>query len=87
MARLADVRCPVCERRWHRAEVSPVGLLVEAKCESARCHGAIRTVCWQDGRAILMTTNMRPEAVSPEPLKLDAVAASTGGFHGYPPRP
>lgn len=87
MPPLADVRCPCCDRRWHRAEVSPIGLVIEAKCDSARCHGQIRTVRWRDGRAILIETDARPEAVSPEPLKRDAVAASTGGTRGNPPRP
>jgi len=65
----ADVRCPMagCSRRWHRAEVSPHGILIEAKCDSARCHGAIRTVLWEDGRAILMEIDARPDAQSAEP--------------------
>lgn len=62
VARLADVRCPVCDRRWHRAETSPQPIIIEAKCASARCHGALRTVRWQDGRAILIENETSPDA-------------------------
>lgn len=81
--RLADVRCPVagCGRRWLRAEVSLAPLLMETVCKSARCHGALRTVLWHDGHAILIEDDARPDAQSAEPL------TRRGLSHGDTPRP